>query len=489
MNLQIRVTALVALAAAVALVPARAATITVDSVEPGDVDDAICTLAEAIVAANSDDAYHGCAAGSGFDQIEFDLPSGATILATIPLPPIRSSLAIAGPGREELTIDGGSLARIFLVDSLVDTSPIQLEIRDLTLAHGGVVYLKQGGETEIGGAITVGAGDAVVARRVVFSENFAAAGGGALRVVGSAARPAGATIDDCFFEGNYGGTGGGGAIYLERAIGIVRRSTFFVNETDAEPGGGVARGGGAIAAYDSTLAVRTSTFYLNFTLGSGGALLAVSLDPAHPDDISITDSTIFDNVGDGDGDDLGNVGGVAIAAVPGDSSMAAEIGNTLIAKNVDPGSIEAPDLFVSGTGIDRLGHSLIGANPGIEAWFPVGAPNENGDYVGTLDAPLEPHLGPFGDWGGSTPVLPPLSTGTSVIDLGKCVNDGSDQRGYVNASTGRRPVDDPAFPNPSGGDGCDIGAVEAGAEPPDTSAIFGDGFETGDAVRWSLVVP
>lgn len=477
--------ALVAVAALAApYAPALAATITVDSVETSVVNDALCTLPEAIVAANENFPYNGCAAGSptGFDDIVFDLPPGATITATIaPLPAIRSSLTISGPGRDQLVIDGDNLQPLFVVETAAE--PITVQIRDLTLTRG------HGQGPGRGGAVTVLAGDALVVRRVDFRHNVAESGGGALRIVGAAGLPAGTTVEDCFFEGNEAGAGGGGAIFLDRAIAQVRRSTFFTNETAAEPSGGVARGGGAIASYDSTLNVRTSTFYGNYTFGSGGALLVSSNDPTSPDLLSITDSTIFENVGDGDGDDLGNVGGVAVAVFPGDP-MSVEVQNTLIAKNVDPGSTHLPDLFVSGTGIESLGHNLVGVNAGIEFWFPAGGPNVNGDYVGTVSSPLHPSLGPFDFWGGPTPVLPPLATGsTPVIDLGHCWDDSYDQRGFVDPATNRRPVDDPAFPEPTGGDGCDIGAVEAGAGPPDTSAIFADGFETGDTIRWSAVAP
>jgi hypothetical protein len=62
----------------------------------------------------------------------------------------------------------------------------------------------------------------------------------------------------------------------------------------------------------------------------------------------------------------------------------------------------------------------------------------------------------------------------------------TDQRGYNDNETDRRVVDDPSVPDFA--DGCDIGAVELGAEPRDLS-IFADGFESGDTSAWAATVP
>ena len=48
----------------------------------------------------------------------------------------------------------------------------------------------------------------------------------------------------------------------------------------------------------------------------------------------------------------------------------------------------------------------------------------------------------------------------------------------MNPSTGTRPVDD-IIPNVD--DGCDIGAVERGAQE---QPLFADGFESGDINGW-----
>lgn len=466
-------------AAGLAAPPAPAATIFVDTISDADIDDGFCSLREAIVAANDDVAWHGCEGGSGGDRIEFQLQPGSTILGSvIALPTITDTLVIAGPGADELTIDGVDLQPLLLVDS--PTGGAGLQVEDLTLAHGNAFAIA----FNRGGAATVAAGDFGIFRRVVFRDNVSDLGGGALLVVGAAGSPAVVTVEDCLFEDNEGIQVGGGAILAANATLTVTRSTFTGNSSPAEPGGGQARGGGAIMVLDSTVAIRTSTITGNSTAGSGGGVLAFSVDPTIPDSLVVTDSTVVDNAGDTDGDDLGNGGGLAMAALPGDPA-ALEVQNSLFAGNDDLGSTVLPDLFVSGVGVTTHGYNLVATNPNMGSWFPVGNPNANGDYVGTLASPLVPALAALADFGGPTPVrLPVPGAGSLVIDRGLCALAGSDQRGYVDATTGSRPVDDPLNPAPAGGDHCDIGAAESGAVAP-PELPFLDGFEDGTTSRWS----
>jgi hypothetical protein len=478
-NRSIRLAAAVALAAAFAPPAAPAATISVDRVDTDDVNDAFCSLAEAIVAANLDTPYHGCTGGSGVDVVEFDLPPGSTILGgSVALPTVTSSLVVAGPGAGELTIDGADLQPLFLVDS--GSGGAALEITDVTLTGGNAFTFA----FNRGGAATVAAGDVGVFRRVVFRDNFSELAGGALLLLGETGAPANGTVEDCHFDANEGGLVGGGAITAARSILAVSRSTFTLNSTLAEPASGQARGGGALLAIDSTTTVRTSTFVSNATRGSGGGILVASAESAIPDLFVMTDSTVIGNLGDTDGDDVGNIGGLAMSALPGDP-FAVELQNNLIAGNQDAGATHLPDVFIGGAGITSLGFNLIATNPSMAAWFPTGNPNANGDYVGTLAAPLLPAMSPVGPFGGPTPVSLPLAgPGSLVIDRGKCAFPGADQRGYVDAATGSRPVDDPFNPTPAGGDHCDIGAAESGAVPP-PDLPFLDGFEDGTTSRWS----
>src|SRR5262249_39112286 len=81
------------------------ATITVNSLaDPGRAG--ICTLRDAITAANTMTATNGCVAGKGNDTIQFSVTG--TILLASTLPEVDDSqLTINGPALPSVTISGG----------------------------------------------------------------------------------------------------------------------------------------------------------------------------------------------------------------------------------------------------------------------------------------------------------------------------------------------------------------------------------------------
>jgi CSLREA domain-containing protein len=95
--------------------PARAqVTITVNTAVDEDVDNGLCSLREAIIAANTNASYHGCAAaGAGVnDTIQFNLGAGTPTIniSTTPLPAITQWVTIdGGASRVELHGPGGPL--------------------------------------------------------------------------------------------------------------------------------------------------------------------------------------------------------------------------------------------------------------------------------------------------------------------------------------------------------------------------------------------
>ena len=77
------------------------------------------------------------------------------------------------------------------------------------------------------------------------------------------------------------------------------------------------------------------------------------------------------------------------------------------------------------------GHNFIGSNATVDAVFPAGTPNSNGDYVGTPAAPLAPRLGRLSDNGGPTLTHMPVH-GSPVIDTGALTSTFvTDQRGFT----------------------------------------------------------
>lgn len=108
--------------------------------------DGVCSLREAIIAANTDTAVDGCAAGSGEDTITFAV-SGVIVLADS-LPEIAGHLTITGPGLDQLTINGQFRHTAFKIASghTVNLSGLRLianagEYGGALFNEGGVVSL------------------------------------------------------------------------------------------------------------------------------------------------------------------------------------------------------------------------------------------------------------------------------------------------------------------------------------------------------------
>ncbi len=220
---------------------APAATLVVDSL--GDVGAVgACELRAAIIAANSDLASGGCAAGSGADEIEFASGLAGTVVLQAPLPAIRSDLAIAGPGADALVVSGNEAHRIFRVQSG------SVSIRGLTIADG------------FGDAFERGAG---------------------LQITG----PASLELEDCRVTGNAAYNGGGIAIDAGRAR--ISRCTIDGNETTGNAGAGIVNG--------AILHLIDSTISGNATTGddrAGGGLLVGNETPTTT---IIRHSTFFGN--------------------------------------------------------------------------------------------------------------------------------------------------------------------------------------------------
>ena len=121
-----------------------------------------CSLADQIIAANSDAPAGSCPAGNGADTIS--LTQDHTL--SQPLPPITSDLTIRGNG---YTIDGAGRFRIFEIDGLAFDDFPHVAIKDLTLVNGSAPEDK-------GGAIRLRKGELVLSD-LNFRNNQAAYGG------------------------------------------------------------------------------------------------------------------------------------------------------------------------------------------------------------------------------------------------------------------------------------------------------------------------
>jgi hypothetical protein len=190
---------------------ARATTIVVNTLDSGSDAFPLCTLEDAVLAAETGAIHGGCPAGSGGDTIEFIVTGTISPDNTLTLNNTGEFLEIvgptfgcAGPGPCGITIDGNHSIE------LVDAENTDLTLANLTLADG-----------------------------------FDETGGGALLVSGGTV-----AVENCFFVGNEAAEGG--AIAIGGALVVLLNNTF--SEDSALLGGGI------FDAADSLVIVTNDTF-------------------------------------------------------------------------------------------------------------------------------------------------------------------------------------------------------------------------------------
>lgn len=244
------------------------------------VENGKCSLAEAILAANSGEPKDSCAAGvPGESVIElmpgeyhFTQPDGSPPqfewLTTIvevgnALPPIVFPLTIQGNGATLIRDAGSPPFRFF---ELVINST--LTMNEVTLQNGDV------GENDWGGAIYVSMASLNL-NGVHFVGNRASDGGGIYLTMSTL------ILTDCEFTENHVYSTGGG-VHFDAARGVVSNSRFVGNTTDTH--------GAALAADSTTLVIEDSLFLKNVNKGtSGGALYMEHVN------VLITQSEFYQN--------------------------------------------------------------------------------------------------------------------------------------------------------------------------------------------------
>lgn len=255
--------------------PVRAATIITVTTDNDDVsDEGLCSLREAIIAANteiSSGATSGeCAAGSGADTIVFDSSlSGATIYLGSNLAAITSDMIIDGSMlAAQITIHGSDTFKIF---SITNQNAI-VSLKSLIVAHG-YDYGGSGGGVFNLGTLTV--------TNSTFQDNFAGFSGGGIDVSAGTATVsnsnfirnesfilgagisvmygASLTVSNSAFADNYVGEYGGGVFVYESGTATITNSTFFNNSASA--GGGLSLyNGGTATVINSTFSGNTGRF-------------------------------------------------------------------------------------------------------------------------------------------------------------------------------------------------------------------------------------
>jgi hypothetical protein len=311
--------AAIALGTAAFATAAGAATITVNSgTDVSTAGDAQCTLREALANANdpagADTTGGDCAPGSiGADTIVFSSAVTGTITLSGSSLPVTDSVTIQGPGPATLAIDAAGASQIF---NVVTTDPTaSVSITGLTMQNGN----SPGG----GGAVFASGGNLTLTNDVIQNNTAKYGGGVALRGESSV------TISDTTITGN-SAFGNGGGIAVKYGIGPVTLTNVTINgkNTAGFGGGGIYAGvycggsltisssvisgnnvggavggppvspiGGGIAVYNRlgppAVVGLVSKAKASSVHGAPGRRSAPAPCPV---DVSVTDSTVSDNV-------------------------------------------------------------------------------------------------------------------------------------------------------------------------------------------------
>jgi len=396
------------------------------------VDEATCTLVDAITAANTDTPVGGCVAGSGADMIELTTNVSLSVANNTTnnysfngLPVIATDITIKG---NDFVIERSPSAAAFRLFHVLPSGTLTLN--DLTLRNGRVTW-----HESFGGAIE--SHGTVVLTNSTLSDNFAEMSGGAIHHHG----PGALVLVNSTVSGNFSGCPGhvdigaqgtGGGITISGGVASLTNSTVSGNTASSyrgccdnvfdctgscDPwgrGGGVAVGSGSLSVTNSTISGNLANL-----LGGGASIRSGSL--------SVTNSTISDNL-------ASRGGGFEVRDYNANVSLA----NTIVAGN---SVFEAPwsgDVNCDGGGcaaVVDFGNNFSDNDifgPGVAEIIP------GVDFDTTL-----------ADNGGPT-LTHALLPGSVAIDAAGDCGLETDQRGFLRWDGA-----------------CDSGAFEYGATAPD----------------------
>ena len=227
--------------------PSHAATIVVD--------EAKCTLIDAILSANTDSPTGGCPTGAGADTIV--LTVDVTLTAPYStgsggagLPILNSQITLQGQGH---TISRDGAAPAFRLMAIINPSGSEVRLENVTLTNG----LTDDSNSLGGGALVTGGHVTLI--EVTVSNSSARSGGGILNIDGL-------FVHDSTLSGNSAEEDGGA---IENA-GMLRMTNSTISSNSAGGDGGGLLNGLAIAE------LTNCTMFGNSAGDSGGALRHVT---------------------------------------------------------------------------------------------------------------------------------------------------------------------------------------------------------------------
>jgi hypothetical protein len=423
--------------------------------------DGVCTLVDAITAAQTDTATGSCPAGSHEDEIHLlvDVTVSSvdnTLLGDNGLPLITTEITILGNGHTISRSPGSTDFRLFFVHYggkliLVDTT---ISGGFLPSFDGGAIYSQSylsllrttvsGNTGQMGGAILAHHSLLSLIDSTV-SQNSALAGGGVKTGASTTV-----LIMNSVITGNEAKNGDGGGINTLRSDVRIVESTISDN-TALFSGGGIAVFGGTLELVQSTVSGNSGWA----CDGGGGVAVIGTYDSSAA---VVTDSTLSGNTG---------MRGGGIVAL---DDATATVANTTISSNM--ATVEGGGIAVGGVGSVTLVNSLVAhsTSGGNCAGVIDGGNNLADDTTcGTIPGSLVGLDPILADHGGST-MTHSLDAGSNAVNLaGDCGLD-SDQRGFMRHDGS-----------------CDSGSFEVAAVDP--LEVFDDGFDHGHTCTWSSTIP
>ncbi|MFO7682342.1 MAG: choice-of-anchor D domain-containing protein, partial [Chloroflexota bacterium] len=340
--------------------PVYAATLTVNTLtdkplNDPTIDDGLCSLREAIEAANNNASVstNDCPAGSGADTITFSVSGSIIFVETMY---INSDITLSGP----IILDGDQATNLFTV-----SSSGKLSLLNMTL---------QNGKSGFGGAIQGNGDGKINAVGVSFIGNESTFSGGAINT------NAALNLLGCNFSGNKAGENGGaitfngganealniagsnfaGNIAEEKGGAIALITTSPMSISDAIFSGNIAtgsqsdHGGGAIyidnSYEDNAISIVRSAFNGNLTPGGSGGAMQVAGDIP----ITMVNSSFNANISRGSSSSSGRGGGIYVRG-----------GNLHLIKTAFNANVASPspsNLSGQGGAIYNLGGTIRAAN-------------------------------------------------------------------------------------------------------------------------------